>query len=398
MIPEPGADLYSTVGNLFRSLKEQSFPTCGKSFEVPMVNLLPILTSTLPQWEQNLRQLFERMQFVLGGQVAAFEHEFAARTGAKYAVGVGTGTSALELCLRAAKVTRPGQQVITSALTSLFTAQAICSAGARPIFADIDPERLLIDAGDVAQRVSENTAAILPVHLYGQPCDLQRLRKIACAAGAALVQDACQAHGATLQGKALTAFSPFVAYSFYPTKNLGCLGDGGAVATSSASLAAKIRMLRDGGRKRDQLSRMPAMNSRLDEMQACFLRAFLPKLTEWNSHRARLAALYDEALSDCHEVRPVTRSRDSVNHLYVIRTPRREHLRGYLARNGIASAIHYPIPLHLHPAFADCGLKRGALPNAERACREILSLPLWPYMPESAVLAIAERIRGFFAN
>lgn len=364
--------------------------------KVPMVNLLPLLNATSSQWQQNLGHMFEHMQFVLGAQVAAFEKEFAAHMGAKYAVGVGTGTSALELCLRAAKGKQPGGQVITPALSSLFTAQAILSAGAKLVFVDVDPERLLIDADEVASRVSVKTSAILPVHLYGQPCDLKRLRGIASRAGVTLVQDACQAHGATFRGRALATFSPFVAYSFYPTKNLGCLGDGGAIVTSSVSLAGKLRMLRDGGRKLDQLSRMPAINSRLDEMQACFLRAFLPQLEEWNGQRARLAALYDQALSDCSAVRPVTRREGSVNHLYVIRTPLRQRLRNYLAGHGIATAIHYPIPLHLHPAFSSCGLRRGALPNAERACREILSLPLWPYMPESAVLAVAERIRSFF--
>jgi dTDP-3-amino-3,4,6-trideoxy-alpha-D-glucose transaminase len=359
-----------------------------------MADLRTQLEATSAEWQQNLACLFARMQFILGEQVAAFEREFAAAMGGGYAVAAGSGTAALELCLRVEGITNSRQQVITSALTSPFTAQAILNAGAQPVFAEVDPERLLIDPDDAASRITPHTAAILPVHLYGQPCELGRLRQIARAAGVAVIQDACQAHGATFQQRPLPGFSPCTAYSFYPTKNLGCLGDGGAVISRSATQAARLKMLRDGGRRRDQVSRIPAINSRLDEIQACFLRAFLPQLTDWNSRRARLAALYDEALSGCSPVRPIARGAGSVNHLYVIRTPRRKQLREYLAQQGIATAIHYPVPLHLQPAFAG-GPARRKLPVAERACREILSLPLWPLMQESDVLKVAEHVRRF---
>jgi dTDP-3-amino-3,4,6-trideoxy-alpha-D-glucose transaminase len=365
--------------------------------DIPMVNLRALLRETAAGWQRNLDAVFERMHFIGGCELAAFEGEFAAQMGSSHAVGVGSGTAAIELCLRASGVVRPNQQVITSALTSPFTAQAILAAGAKPVFADVDPDRLLIDPDDVARRITRFTAAIVPVHLYGQLCDLDRLSRTARDARIVLVQDACQAHGARLGARPLTDFSRLAAFSFYPTKNLGCFGDGGAIVTRSRSLAAKIRMLRDGGRRGDQVSRFPAINSRLDEIQACFLRAFLPKLSEWNARRARLAALYDDALSACPAVRPIIRGANTVNHLYVIRAPRRERLRDHLALHGIASAVHYPVPLHLQPAFADCGLKRGALPHAERACREIVSLPLWPHMPDDAVLAVAERVRRFYA-
>jgi dTDP-4-amino-4,6-dideoxygalactose transaminase len=363
-----------------------------------MVNIGALLEATKPAWRANLEDMFSSMQFVLGEQVALFEREFAAHVGAADAIGVGSGTAALELCLRAVGGNRAQSRVITSALTSPFTAQAILNAGATPVFADVDPERLLIDPDDAANRITSGTTAIVPVHLYGQSCDLERLRTIANQADIALVQDACQAHGSTCQGRPLTYFSTWTAYSFYPTKNLGCLGDGGAIATGSVKLASKLRMMRDGGRRQDQVSRIAATNSRLDEIQSCFLRAFLPKLSEWNADRSRLAALYDQSLSGCGAVRPLTRSDESVNHLYVIRVPKRERLREYLSGHGIASAVHYPVPLHLQPAFTGGGLKRGALPHAERACREILSLPLWPYMPDSAVLQVAERIGRFFAS
>jgi dTDP-4-amino-4,6-dideoxygalactose transaminase len=204
-----------------------------------------------------------------------------------------------------------------------------------------------------------------------------------------VVQDACQAHGAPLRYLAPAAFS------FYPTKNLPCLGDGGAVLTDSSALADRLRLARDGGRRNDQVSRVAAINSRLDEMQTCYLRAFLPKLEEWNADRARLAALYDEALANCAAVRPLKRRAGSVCHLYVVRVKKRERLRAHLSARGIATGVHYPVPLHLMPAFRDCGSKRGDFPVAEKACREVLSLPLWPYMPDAAVTEVAAAIREF---
>ncbi|MCL5744749.1 MAG: DegT/DnrJ/EryC1/StrS family aminotransferase, partial [Acidobacteria bacterium] len=229
-----------------------------------MVNLKPLLDATSSQWQANLCDMFARMHFILGKHVDAFEREFAASMGAQSAVGVGTGTAAIELCLRAAGLTKPTQQVLTSALTSPFTALAILSAGATPRFADVDPDTLLLDPASAAERAGRKTAAIVPVHLYGQPCDLPRLSALARKLGAVLVQDACQAHGARYGERPFTSFSPFVAYSFYPTKNLGCLGDGGAIVTDRAAIANRLKSLRDGGRHNDQVSRVVAINSRLD--------------------------------------------------------------------------------------------------------------------------------------
>jgi dTDP-4-amino-4,6-dideoxygalactose transaminase len=364
--------------------------------KVPMVDLRPQLSAAQPELGRHLDRLFERMHFILGEQVSSFEREFARHVEAGRAVGVGSGTAALELCLRSAGLARSRREVLTSALTSPFTAQAILAAGALPRFADVDPQTLLLDPGSAAEKINRKTGALVPVHLYGQPCDLKRMAALAAESKIALIQDACQAHGARCGGRAFTRYSPWVAYSFYPTKNLGCLGDGGAVVTNSAAVARQIRLLRDGGRDNDQFSRLPALNSRLDEMQACYLRAFLLHLDDWNRRRARLGALYDEALAGCAAVEPVRRSPESVNHLYVIRARNRDRLRAHLQKHGISTAIHYPQPLHLHPAFAGCGAKPGSLPQAERACREILSLPLWPYMPESAVQRVAEQTLRFY--
>ena len=356
---------------------------------IPMLDLRPLLAETEPAWRAHLARLFERMQFILGEQGEAFEREFAAALGARFAVGVGSGTAAIELALRAAGLAFSGAEVIVPALTSPFTAQAVLAAGCRLRFADVDPVHLLLDPASAAARVTRRTRAILPVHLYGQPCDPRPLAALARARHLTIVQDACQAHGALSGGR------PLAAYSFYPTKNLPCLGDGGAVVTDSAALAKALRQLRDGGRRNDQVARVPALNARLDEMQACYLRAFLPRLANWNARRDRLARHYDAALAGCPAVAPLARREGSVCHLYVVRARRRDKLRAHLARHGILSGIHYPVPLHLQPAFADAGARRGDSPVAERACREILSLPLWPHMPESAVEEVAARIREF---
>jgi dTDP-4-amino-4,6-dideoxygalactose transaminase len=360
---------------------------------VPMVDLRPLLAATEPAWRANLARLFARMQFIQGEQVAAFEEELARALGARFAVGVASGTAALELSLRAVGLGDSGAEVLMPALTSPFSAQAVLAAGCRPRFADVDAETLLLDPGDAEARIRKRTAALLPVHLYGQVAPLKELSKMARRRGLAIVQDACQAHGVDVG-----SFSPAVAYSFYPTKNLPCLGDGGAVLTDSRAVAARLRRLRDGGRDGHQVARIRALNARLDEMQACYLRAFLPKLGQWNADRMRLAALYDDALQGCPGLRPVARVRASVCHLYVVRAARRDKLRQYLAKEGIASGVHYPVPLHLQPAFAACGSKRGDLPVAEKVCREVVSLPLWPYMPDAMALQVAERVRAFYAR
>lgn len=358
---------------------------------IPLMNLAPNLEAAAVDCNALLGRMHARGNYILGEQVRAFEQDFAAAMGAREAVGVGSGTAAIELCLRAAGVTG---EVITSPLTAPFTALAILAAGARPRFADIDAETMLLDPADVGERIGKRTAALIPVHLYGQPCDLPRLASY----GLPLIQDACQAHGARCGGWPLTRFSPYVAYSFYPTKNLGCLGDGGAVATRLHRVAARVRLLRDGGRGRNHVSLAAGINSRLDEMQACYLSAFLPRLEEWNARRARIAAIYDAALDGCDGVRLPRRMPGGVHHLYVIRVARREKLREFLLGRGIGSGVHYPRPLHLHPAFADCGSKLGDLPRAERAARETLSLPLWPYLPAPDAERVAAAVRRFFAG
>jgi dTDP-3-amino-3,4,6-trideoxy-alpha-D-glucose transaminase len=358
---------------------------------LPVANLRPAIEATREAWQAELDAMFARGQFILGEGLSAFEREYAASLDAKFAVGVANGTDAISLCLRAALVTG---EVLTTALTAPFTGIAITAAGARIKFADVHPETLLVDADDMGNRIGKRTAALVPVHLYGQPCRIDRIAKLA----KVVIQDACQAHGARFNGRPLTAFSPYVAYSFYPTKNLGALGDGGAVVTNLPSVTMRLRLLRDGGRKGGQVSYETGVNSRLDEMQCCYLRAFLPHLPVWNDNRRAIASIYDEALADVAGVQLLKRSADAVCHLYVLRAKRRDRLRDALAKYGIGTGVHYPVPLHLHPAFASAGQKRGSLPHAEKACKEIVSLPVWPYMPLDGAREVADRIRAFYAG
>lgn len=357
---------------------------------VPQANLRPLLRATSREWRANLRRLFKRSHFILGDELRAFEVEFAAAMSGNFSIGVSNGTSAIELCLRDAGVT--SGEVVTSALTAPFSGVGIRAAGATPRFADIDPETLQIDPRDAANRITSKTRALMPIHLYGQPCELVQFAKLARKHKIPLIQDAAQAHGATFEGKPLAAYSHYVAYSFYPTKNLGCMGDGGGIVVDNQAARDRLIVLRDGGRHGDQIAHSFGVNSRLDEMQCCFLRAFLPHLSDWNAHRAEIASIYDEELRDCPGVTLVKRTQGSVHHLYVIRAQRRDQLREYLAARSIGTAVHYPVPLHKHPAFA----QKGSLPHAEKAVKEIVSLPLWPYMKESVARRVAAQIRRFY--
>jgi len=361
---------------------------------IPFVRLSTTIESTRPQWEPRLNALMRRAHFVLGEEVASFEREFAQALGAKAAVGVASGTDAISLALRAA---RARGEVCTTALTAPFTGIAILAAGLKIRFCDIEEDSLQLDPASLAENLTSATGAVVAVHLYGQLCRIQEIARLTRSRGIGLVQDACQAHGARVNGSIpLTEFSDSVAYSFYPTKNLGCLGDGGAVATDRKSIDRGVRVLRDGGRRKSHVSWVPGINSRLDEIQACFLRVFLPNLEAWNAERRRLAGIYDQGLSGCPGVQPVRRDAGSVCHLYVVRAERRNALREALLKAGIQTAIHYGTPLHLQPAFAHANQKRGRLPRAEKACQSILSLPLRVGLADHDVCRVVEAVRAFY--
>lgn len=328
--------------------------------------------------------------YILGPEVAAFEREFASACGAAHAVGVGNGTDAIALILRALGI-GPGDEVITTPLSAAFTALAVTMIGARPVFADIDPERLTIDPAAVAAAISPRTKAILPVHLYGQPADMDALEAIA--RGIPIVEDCCQAHLATAGGRPVGTRGVAGAFSFYPTKNLGALGDGGAVITNDRDLAARIKELSNGGQSAKYHHAHAGVNSRLDEVQAAILRARLSGLAAATATRRRLAGVYRAALSGAPV--SVLREFDSghVYHLFVVRTTARPALQRHLADRGIETLVHYPVPISAQPAVR--ALEPRACPIAARVCDEVLSLPLSPALSEAAVAEIAAAIHDF---
>ena len=336
-------------------------------------------------------RVIARGWFVLGPEVEAFEAEFASASGAAHAVGVGTGTDAIALMLRAMNVNR-GDEVIVPALTAAYTALAVLLAGATPVFADIDPERLTLDPDACEAAVTSRTVAIVPVHLYGQPADMRALQSIAQRRSLAMIEDCCQAHLATCDDIPVGTRGAGGAFSFYPTKNLAALGDGGAILTNDASLAQRLRRLRNGGQIDRYVHLEAGDNSRLDDLQAAVLRARLPLLSGWTSRRRSLAAAYRRALPD--NVRPLPEhDAGHVYHLFVVRSPDRDALQAHLRASGVDTLIHYPVPLHSQPAFA--GIARGDCPVAARLAREILSLPLHPRLTDADVARVSAAIGAF---
>ncbi len=360
------------------------------SQRVPFLRLRPAEDAAAVQ--AAVDRVLERGWFVLGPEVEAFEREFAAASHCRFAVGVGTGTDAIALTLRALGI-GPGDEVVTTALSAAYTALAVLMAGARPVFADIDPVRLTLDPAAAAAAVTPRTAAILPVHLYGQAADLTALAAVAARHHLALVEDCCQAHLATCEGRAVGTWGVAGAFSFYPTKNLGALGDGGAVVTDDAALADRLRRLRNGGQTARYHHVEPGVNSRLDELQAAVLRARLPYLAGWTDRRRRLAAAYREALAGTPTTPLPVVDAGHVFHLFVVRSERRDALQAHLAADGVETLVHYPIPLPRQPAFAH--VDPAPCPVAEALCGQILSLPLYPNLAASAVAIVADAIRAY---
>jgi len=330
--------------------------------------------------------------FILGPEGEAFERELASALGSKDAVAVANGTEAIQLALEALGI-GPGDEVITSPLTAAFTALAIQRAGATPVFADLDPTTLNVAPEAVGRAVTSRTRALLPVHLYGHPADLDPLLAISRRHGIPLVEDACQAHMAQYKGKPVGAISGIGALSFYPTKNLGAFGDGGAVLVNDPELATRLRRLRNGGQTDRYHHGGPGINSRLDELQAAVLRVKLRHLATWSERRRAVAALYRESLSGVVELPEEQPYARAVYHLFVIRHPRRDALAATLEERGIATLIHYPFPLHLQPAFASLGYRPGQFPVAEKSAAEILSLPIYPEMTDAQAREVAAAVR-----
>jgi dTDP-4-amino-4,6-dideoxygalactose transaminase len=358
---------------------------------IPFVSLAP--AEDAPAVRRAIDRVIASGRFVLGPEADAFEAEFAEISSAAHAVGVGSGTDAIALTLRALGIGE-GDEVITTPLSAAYTALAVMMTGARPVFADIDPVRLTIDPEKIALAVTPRTRAILPVHLYGQPADMSAIERLAATHNLVIVEDCCQAHLATSAGRPVGTIGVAGAFSFYPTKNLGALGDGGAVVTRDAALADRIRRLRNGGQTDRYRHESFGVNSRLDELQAAILRARLPLLTAWTAKRRALASAYRRRLAGAVIDVPPECDAGHVYHLFIVRC--RDHaartaLQAQLAAQGIETLIHYPVPIPRQPALdgthpADC-------PIAARVCDQVLSLPLYPALAEADVNRVADAVR-----
>lgn len=325
--------------------------------------------------------------YILGPEVDAFEAEFAAASGAQFAIGTGNGTDAIALLLRAAGI-GAGDEVIVPAITAAYTALAVVATGATPVIVDVNDETLTMDPAACAAAVGARTRAMVPVHLYGQAADMSALTATASRHNLAIVEDCCQAHLATWRGSAVGTFGVGGAFSFYPTKNLGALGDGGAVVTNDRAVAERIKRLRNGGQTDRYVHVEAGINSRLDEMQAAILRARLPFLREWTRRRRELALEYRRSL---HAVQPVAeRDPGHVYHLFPVRSSVRPALQASLTAAGVETLIHYPMPLHEQPAFA--GYRAHECPVATRAARELLSLPLHPGLTASDLETVVSAV------
>ena len=336
--------------------------------------------------------------YILGHQVRAFEEEFAGYLGAAHAVGVGSGTEALHLALIAAGVC-PGDEVISVANTCVPTVSAISFAGARPVLVDIDRGTMTMDPTALDRAITAKTGAIVPVHLYGHPCDMDPILAVADRHGIPVIEDCAQAHGALYKNKACGVLGRAAAFSFYPTKNLGALGDGGAVVTNDAAMAAQLRRLRNYGEAERYRHSVPGFNSRLDEIQAAILREKLKHLDAWNAARRQLAQVYREALGDLPLVLLGEASwARACWHLFVVRSPERDRLLRHLEAREIGVLKHYPVPIHAQPAYAGLGYCPGDFPEAERACAAVLSLPLYPELPRGAQAQVIAAVRNFYVG
>jgi dTDP-4-amino-4,6-dideoxygalactose transaminase len=361
--------------------------------QVPFADLTRGVAGQRGDLDAAVARVLDRGRFVLGEEGAAFETEFADAVGARHAVGVASGTDAIELALRALEV-GSGDEVITQANTCIPTVSAIERAGARPVLCDVEPEAGTMDPDSLERAISASTRAVVPVHLYGQCADMDRILAVAHEHALPVVEDCAQAHLASFAGRSAGTIGTIGAFSFYPTKNLGALGDGGAVVTDDAALDARLRRLRQYGQSSRYKHTERGVNSRLDEIQAALLRHKLPRLRSDNERRARIAARYDEALAGTG-LRPLVRLPDRTHafHLYVVRTSDRTRVQERLAALGVTTLIHYPRAVHEQPGYADLGANGGALGNSELLAREVLSLPLFPELHEAEITHVAAALR-----
>ncbi len=365
--------------------------------KVPFLDLKSQHNSLKSQIMSLVSNALDKAAFIGGSQVENFEREFAEFCEARACVGVSSGTDALRFALLALGI-GPGDEVITVPNTFIATTEAISQVGAKPVFVDIDPDTYNMDVSLIKSRITIRTKVLLPVHLYGQPADMDPIKDIALEHDLIVIEDACQAHGARYKDQRAGSISHAGCFSFYPGKNLGACGEGGAVVTQDAEIAQKVRMLRDHGQKKKYFHEIEGYNGRLDAIQAGILRIKLKKLEEWNTRRRLAASWYNELLSEVPGIKTPTQAGHSecVYHLYVILADRRDELMDFLGKKGISTGLHYPLPLHLQKAYRHLGHGRGDFPVAEDVSSKLLSLPIFPEITREQVKYVAENIRRFY--
>jgi dTDP-4-amino-4,6-dideoxygalactose transaminase len=369
------------------------FPMTNTRVRIPLLDLKAQYHSIKREIDAAIAGVLESSQFVLGAEVDAFEQGFAAYCGAAECVALNSGTSALHLALLAAGI-GPDDEVITVPFTFVASVAAIGYVGARAILVDIDAASFTLDARAIEKATTTRTRAILPVHLYGQPADMDPIMEVARRRGLVVIEDAAQAHGAKYKGRPVGSIGDLACFSFYPGKNLGAYGEGGAVTTSNADFARTIRMLRDWGQDRKYHHLLRGFNYRMEGFQGAILRVKLRYLEQWTEARRALVAQYNELLVDAAVERPKEMSwARHVYHVYTLRSQDRDGLQVALQAEGIQTGIHYPVPVHLQPAYADLGYGRGAFPYSEIAATQVLSLPLYPELSSQAISEVAAAVK-----
>jgi dTDP-4-amino-4,6-dideoxygalactose transaminase len=361
--------------------------------KVQFVDLMREYTEISEEINQAIKRTLNSGSFILGDEVKKFEEEFSSYIGVKHGVGVNSGSDALFLTLKALGINK-GDEVITVSHTFIATADAITRNKAIPVFVDVNPETYCIDTEKIEKKITKRTKAILPVHIYGHPADMDPILEIAQTHNLYVIEDACQAHGAEYKGRKAGSIGDAGCFSFYPIKNLGAYGDGGITVTNNEELATKLRMLRNHGQQQKYHHDLIGINSRLDEIQAAVLRVKLKHLDKWNSKRRENAKLYNELLADTEIITPKEKNAKHVYHLYVIRCKNRDKLQQHLSKNEIQTLVHYPIPVHKQKAYSNLSSSYN-LPTTEKICKEILSLPMFPQLTKREIETVTTTIINF---
>lgn len=366
-------------------------------FQIPLMDLPLQYQKLKKEITIAMERVMENGEFILGEELRLFEKEYAKYCNARYCYGVSSGSTAIELALKAVGI-KNGDEVICPTLTFTASAAAIVNICAIPVFTDINPLTYNIDINQATKRITKKTKAIIVVHLYGQITDMEAIRKLAKKYGLKIIEDAAQAHGASYKNKKAGFWSDAACFSFYPSKNLGCFGDGGAIVTNNTKIAENIALLRNHGRVSKYDHKIVGYNGRLDNLQAAILRVKLNYLDKWNKQRKQIAQYYSENLSRTYTYPFTSPESNHVYHVYTLRHPKRDLIMNLLAKKGISSAIYYPIPLHLQPAYSDLKYHKGDFPIAESVCREIFSIPIYPELTNKEIRYIVSTLNDIANN